>query len=279
MFKPLAVAATAGLLFTLGCEKQDPEAQAMSRALSKIPTVAPREATNPQDVLEHLQYAMVRNDPKHLEVFAPQDKMNATTQWFYSHSGDLGLALTTEEINTLGLQDLVKNGYLSDRWTRREFLKIRKEVDEGKRKDFEPGMERINDQKLDMPLNPGYPIGTDKKTADARKKLYDTLDKQRNEVLDANPKLYYATGLYRLLKCVPPNGWPVVTASVHNNKARSDMKDILLSVYGDEIAALAVGKKSDGTMFISYVRFGKYPEAIAKLFPSKEEASDEGAGS
>jgi hypothetical protein len=277
MFKPLAVAVTAGLLFTLGCKTQDPEEQ----ALSKIPTVAPADATNPDGVLVHLQYAMVRNDPKHLEKFAPENRSmsNGATQWFHSHSGDLGLTLTEEEIGTMGVQDLVQNGYLSDKWTQREFKRVLKELDEGKRKDFEPGMERVNQQKLDMPYLV-VPQGTEKRSADAMKKHFDTLDKQRVEVLEANPKPIYAAGLYRLLKCIPPSGWPLVTDSVHNNAGgKSDLKDIVLAVNGDKLATLAVGRKSDGTMYISYARFEKYPEVVAKLFPSKEEAAKEGADS
>jgi hypothetical protein len=193
MFKPLAVVATAGLLFALGC-KTDPE--------SKIPTVAPKEAINPEGVLEHLQYVMVRNDPKHLETFAPENRSmrNSATKWFHSRSGDFGLALTAEEIDTLGVQELVQKGYISDRWTRSEYMKILKEMDEGKRQDFEPGMDKVQPMILDMPTYPPIPPGMDKRAADEQKKIYDALKKQRVEVLDANPKPIYAAGLYRLLK-------------------------------------------------------------------------------
>jgi hypothetical protein len=149
-------------------------------------------------------------------------------------------------------------------------------LDEGKRKDIEPGMDRINQQKLDMPYLI-VPQGMDKRNAEATKKLFDTLDKQRVEVSESNPKPIYAAGLYRLLKCIPPNGWPLVAASVHSNSQRRDLNDILLTANGELLATLAVGRKSDGAMYISYAKFEKYPEAVAKLFPSKEEAANEGA--
>jgi hypothetical protein len=222
---------------------------------------------------------MLRNDPKHLEIFAPQDKLGITTQWFYSHSGDLGLVLTAEEIDALGVQDLVQQGYLSDKWSQREFKKILKELDEGKRKDIEPGMDRVNQQKLDMPYLV-VPQGTEKRSADAMKKHFETLDKQRIEVLEANPKPIYAAGLYRLLKCIPANGWPWITAKEHSNAGgRKELKDLQLK-YGDVVlGTLVAGHNPDGTMFISYGEFVKLPSTIAEMFPKKEEANKEGSDS
>jgi hypothetical protein len=272
MFKPLALAVVAGLLFSVGCKKQDPD----ERAMSKIPTVAPEVAKNPDAVLEHLQYAIVRKDPKHLESFCPGNKTWADggTQWFHSHAGDMGLLLTAEEIDTLGIQNFVQKGYLSDRWTRREFNRILKELDQGKRQDIEPGMEKVDQSKLDMPTHHYASPDMNKKAADDLNKRVDAMNNQLLETIATNPKAIYAAGLYRLLKAIPLQGWPWVTFTKHSNPNKN-LSDLILSVDGEELATVVVGANPDGLMFISYVQVKKYPEAIKRMFAKPEEADKE----
>ncbi|MDR0498800.1 MAG: hypothetical protein LBH03_03565, partial [Holophagales bacterium] len=115
MLKPLALVVAAGLLFTVGCEKKSEDKQVVKIPGVKIPTVAPGAAKVPGAVLENIQYAMLRKDPKHLESFFIEPGHKAysslgSTQWFHTHAGSMGLTLTQDEINVLGIQELLQKG-------------------------------------------------------------------------------------------------------------------------------------------------------------------------
>ena len=261
MFKPLALAIAAGLIFTVGCEKKPGDGTKAPKY--NIPTVAPEVAKGPGTVLKHIQYAMLRKEPKYLEIFFPESKDIAplpTIQWFHNHAGELGIALTADEIEEVGVQNLLQKGYISERWTSHEFKKILSEIDAGKRQDIEPGMDKVDLRKLDMPF---FTSQMDKKTQDA-------LLKQLTETLEESPKTAYAGGLYRLFKAIPTGGWPLITATVNPNAGGSKMlHDLLLKVDEEVIATVTVGNnnnKPDEKMFISYVYFRLRPAQIARLF-------------
>ncbi|MDR2560212.1 MAG: hypothetical protein LBC63_00355 [Holophagales bacterium] len=253
MSRPLAIIAAAGLLFIAGCEKKPSDT---------VPVVAPEPATSPADVLKHLKYAMVRKDPKHLEAFVPdnRDKFLGAVSWFYSRAGVLGIRLTEEEIETIGVQDLVQKGYISTRWSRGEFDKELKILDSGKAIDDETmkSLSTVNQARLDMP-----------RQVIPDKKLADKLLKDLTETIDANPKAIYAAGLYRMLKAIPTYGWQNIEAIVSNHKGGDKkLNDVRLMINETtEITYVTVGHNPDGTMFIWFLDFDKYPAAIARLFP------------
>jgi len=262
MFKPLALVVAAGLLFTIGCEKKSGD----GTPDFKIPTAAPDVAKGPGTVFKHIQYAMLRKEPKYLEIFFPENEAHSlgATQWFHHHAGDMGITLTADEINELGVQNLVQKGYISERWTSREYKAILSDIDAGKRQDIEPGMEKIDQRKLDMPF---FTSQMDKKTQDA-------LLNQLKETLNENPKAAYAAGLYRVFKAVPTEGWAKITATVTASASRDKaLNDLLLKLDEELIATVTVGHNSDETMFISYVQFKKMPSSIAKLFGVTPEAA------
>jgi hypothetical protein len=275
MYKPLALAIAAGLLFAVGCKKETEE----QKALAQIPTVAPEVAKTPDAVLGHIQYAMVRQDPKHLEIFIPENKSlaNGGTQWFHDHAGELRLLLTAEEIETLGVQDLLKKGYISDKFTRGEVKAIFDELDSGKRKesDIPTGLGSVNQTRLDMPMVSGL----DKKTA-------EMLQKDLLETLETNPKAIFAAGLYRVFKAIPVEAWPYIAATAHPNAVDKTRHDLVLRVddrvqvegLKDEdrkLATVVVGPNPDGTMYISYVQFHKYPRFISRVFSFTQESSEQ----
>jgi hypothetical protein len=251
----------------VGCEKKSEDKQSAKIPGVKIPTVAPKAAKVPGAVLENIQYAMLRKDPKFLESFFidPENKAYsslASTQWFHSHAGGMGLALTQDEINTLGLQELAEKGYISERWTSREYKKIRDEIDAGVRQDYEPGMEKVDERKLDMPIF----------TDQMNKKLLETLNDQLKEALEKNPKAAFAAGLYRCFKAIPPEGWPHITAVIGPNAAGDKhLNDLALKADDELLATLSVGSNPDETMFICYIQVKKYPASIAKLFGVTQE--------
>lgn len=256
MYKPLVLAVVAGLVFAVGCGEKKP--------IDKIPTKAPEVAKTPGSVLQHLQYAMVRKDPKHLELFFPEEKAKAmgggTT--FHYYAGEMSITLTAEEIKTIGVQDLVEKGYLNERWTSYEYKKVLKELDEGKRKDIEPGMDRVNQMRLDMPR----PQGLDPKVT-------EQMNKQLIEAFDANPKAIYTAGLYRLLKAIPDEGWPWVTAAIapYPGRGGNDTTKDLRIMAGDVLlASITVGQNPDETMYIWNVQFLKSRETIARMFTVEE---------
>jgi hypothetical protein len=267
MFRPLILAIAAGLIFTVGCEKKSEDQKGAEKLGYKIPTAAPGVAKVPGAVLENIQYAMLRKEPKHLEAFFIESESKAyswigSTQWFYNHAGSMGLTLTTDEINALGIQELAQKGYISDRWSTRDYKKIRDEIDAGLRQDYEPGMEKVDERKLDMP----------RFTAQMDKKMQDTLNNQLKEALEKNSKAAFAGGLYRCFKAIPPEGWPHITAVIGPNAGGDkNLNDLTLKADDESLATVSVGTNTDGTMFICYVQFKKYPAAIAKLFGTAQE--------
>jgi len=257
MFKPFALAIATGLLLTVGCEKKSPDPADL---LKKVPTVAPEASKGPGTVFDHLQYAIVRQDPNHLEVFYPADDRSramGTTQKFHNNAGYYRLGLTAEEINTLGLQDFVAAGYISDRWTIRDL----KDAMEGKT-DPEPGMEKLNENKLDMPY------------VTASKEVIEKLNKELIEALDKSPRAIYAGGLYRLLKAIPDKAW-VVTAVTIGSNAEKDKHDLVFKIEDKHYCTIAVGKNEDGTMYIDALEYetakNHGPRWLAKNFADTKE--------
>ncbi|MCL1894413.1 MAG: hypothetical protein FWG02_09295 [Holophagaceae bacterium] len=252
MFRPLALVVVAGLVFTIGCGEKKP--------IDKIPTKAPEVSKGPGTVLGHLQYAMVRKDPKHLEIFFPADKNKALGGGtiFHYYAGEMAIKLTAEEIQIFGVQDLVDKGYLNENWTSYEYKSVIKELDEGKRKDYEPGMEKVNQMKLDMPR------------VQLEKKIAEKLNKELTETFEANPRAIYTAGLYRLLKAIPDEGWPLVNSVIVPYPGDDKIKYLKI-MYGEQlITTLTVGQNPDETMYIMNVVFNMRPGPIAKMFPKDE---------
>jgi hypothetical protein len=256
MYKTLALTAAVCLL-AFGCEKKT------EVAIAKVPLAAPSAAKAPGQVLEHLQYAAVRKDPAHLRVFYPavsESLAIGTTIWFHNNGGFYGIALTADEIEKLGVQHLLEAGYISDRWT----SKALKEAMEGKR-DPEAGMEKLDEVKLDMP----------QPTNIKDKKMRESVEKQILGALAKDPEGAYAAGLYRLLKIVPDEGWPLLTASLGSNPNK-DYKDLLLKAGDELICTVTIGQNEDETMFITAVKYEKGPKALAKMFPKANQGDREG---
>ena len=256
MSRLFALIAAAGLMFIAGCDK---------KPVDTVPTVEPEPATSPADILKHLQYAMVRKDPKYLEAFAPEDhgKFLGAATWYHYRAGVLGLKLTEEEIETIGVQDLVQKGYISPKWSRREFTAALKDLDSGKQIDAEDmkSLSMVNQARLDMP-----------REVIPDKKLAEKLVKELTEAVDANPKPIYAAGLYRMLKAIPDYGWQHIEATVAASvTGEKGVNDVLLKVGENRIVAIPVGHNPDGSMFIWNFDFDKYPAAIAKMFPAPAE--------
>jgi len=274
MFKPLALAVAAGLLFTVGCEKNAATQDEAKKTGYKIPTTAPQVAKTPGAVLDNIRYAMLKKDPKHLESFFIEvdEKKSAaynwigSTQWFHTHAGSMRLTLTADEIDALGLQELAQKGYISDRWSSGEFKKVRDELDKGERQNIEPGMEKVDERKLDMPIFTSPPMD---------KKMVETLNNQLKEILEKTPKAAFAGGLYRCFKAIPPEGWQYVDAVIAPNPDKN-LTTLTLKADDTVLAHVSVGNNTDGTMFIVYVKFEKMPSSIARLFgvtpePAKQE--------
>jgi len=276
MFKPLALATAAGLLLAFGCDKKSPDPADL---LNEIPTVAPEAPKGAGTVFERLQYAMVRKDPKYLEHFYPADDKSramGATQQFHNNAGYYRLGLTPEEIDKLGLQELVQDGWISDQWTTRDF----KDAMEGKR-EIGLGMEKLNEYKLDMPY---VRIPFDPKDKQAEKQANETvakLNKELTEALEKNPEAIYAGGLYRLLKAIPDLAWVATSVTVGTNSSGKEMNDLVLKAAEVHYATIAVGKKADGTMYIDAVKYetekGHGPGWLAKNFSGAkvEDAKEE----
>ena len=86
-----------------------------SKPAEKIPTTAPTAIKEPHEVLKHLQYIAVRKDLKDISLVSPVDPQVAdgAAWWFTSHSGDMGISLTADEIASLGVGNVKDMGYIA----------------------------------------------------------------------------------------------------------------------------------------------------------------------
>ena len=76
---------------------------------SKSSTVeAPLAAQTPQDILQHLRYLSATKDYKHIILMAPvsADVVFPSAWWFHSQAAGLGLQLTPQEMQDLGVTGL-----------------------------------------------------------------------------------------------------------------------------------------------------------------------------
>ncbi len=74
----------------------------------EIPTTPPPAATEPADLLYHLQYLAVRKDYAHAALMAPitPDVVFPSARQFHLDAKAQGLTLTPEEIKGLGIENL-----------------------------------------------------------------------------------------------------------------------------------------------------------------------------
>lgn len=96
--RSLSILAPAGLLLlasATGCQ-------------SKQTLEAPLAAQTPQDILQHLRYLAASKDYKHIILMAPvsADVVFPSAWWFHNQASHLGLQLTAEEMQDLGVTDL-----------------------------------------------------------------------------------------------------------------------------------------------------------------------------
>lgn len=69
---------------------------------------APLSAQNPGDILQHFRYLSATKDYKHIILMAPvsADVVFPSAWWFHSQAKDLGIQLTPQEEQDLGVADL-----------------------------------------------------------------------------------------------------------------------------------------------------------------------------
>ena len=69
---------------------------------------APLSAQTPQDILQHFRYLSATKDYKHIILMAPvsADVVFPSAWWFHSQAKDLGIQLTPQEEQDLGVADL-----------------------------------------------------------------------------------------------------------------------------------------------------------------------------
>jgi hypothetical protein len=69
---------------------------------------APLAAQTPQDILQHLRYLAASKDYKHIILMAPvsADVVFPSAWWFHNQAAHLGLELTPQEMQDLGVTEL-----------------------------------------------------------------------------------------------------------------------------------------------------------------------------
>jgi hypothetical protein len=249
--KRLCIPVAAGLVLFLGCksEPKDP-----------IPTLAPAaiNPSKPEQVLDHLRYMAVRKDLKHAATISlagfDMNTKYGNIAWFMAHSGDMGVALTEEEIQAFGLGTLEKAGMIAPGFSRKELKEALKDTKPGQRPPA--GMEGYNAAKLDT-----LPVSTDK----TRKADYDLIQSKLAEVANA--------GLYRATKAIPESLWRKMSVnSIVPNPEGPDYKDVFLKVGEKVIVQVTVAPRKDGNLGVVYIYYKVSRAGIQKI----EQAVKEG---
>jgi hypothetical protein len=90
--------ALAALVISMGCENKE----------GPIPNLPPTAAQTPAAILPHLQYLAAWKNYKHLILIAPisPDVVFPSAWWFHNHAKQLGILLTPEEMQVLGITKL-----------------------------------------------------------------------------------------------------------------------------------------------------------------------------
>ena len=242
-----------GLALMVGCE---------SKPSDKIPTTAPMAAKEPFEILAHLKYLAFRKDFKDLPVIAPTDMsiLYGNAWWFHSHAGTMGLSLTPEEIQGLGVAGLVDLGYIAPNVTMKDLQEAQDKVAAGMIPALTPEMAKLNLLKLD--------------------KLPDGKSKDKAVVADFTKinepvmlRAVFNAGIYRLMKGIPTDMWPDINVvEVKQNAGNTKAQDVFLGYKGETLMQVAVQPKADGNLGIIYIYYKVHPKKIAKLFADNNPA-------
>jgi hypothetical protein len=237
----------AGLALMVGCD---------SKPSDKVPTTAPMAAKEPFEILNHLKYLAVRKDYKDLPVIAPSDLtgLYGNAFWFHDHAGTMGLSLTAEEIQALGVGAVKDLGYLAPGVSCKDLQDNKDKVEAGV-----------------MPALPASMVGLDLIKLD---KLPNNASKDKAVVQDytkiSDPTILRAVfnaGIYRLMKGIPADMWPEINVmEVKQNAGNTKAKDVYLGYKGETLMQVAVQPNADGNLGIIYIYFKVHPKKIAKMF-------------
>jgi len=237
----------AGLALIVGCD---------SKPIDKIPTTAPMAAKEPFEILAHLKYLAVRKDYKDLPVIAPSDLtgLYGNAFWFHDHAGTMGLSLTAEELQGLGVGAAKDLGYLAPDVSCKELQDTKDKVETGGLAALPANMVGLNLLKLDkLPNN----ASKDKAIAADYAKISDP----------ATLRAVFNAGIYRLMKGIPADMWPDINVmEVKQNAGNTNAKDVYLGYKGESLMQVAVQPKADGNLGIIYIYYKVHPRKIAKLF-------------
>jgi hypothetical protein len=225
-----------------------------SKPKDTIPTTAPMAASEPQQILAHLKYLAVRKDMKDLPVISPSDLtgLYGNAWWFHTHAGQMGISLTQEEIQGLGVEQLKTMGYLAPSVTCKELQDAQDKV-AAKTLDKLPenmvGLELMKVDKLPDAKDPNKAIAKD----------YETVN---GTLLRAA----YQAGIYRLMKGVPTDMWKDVNVmEIKQNAGNTKAKDVYLGFKGTSIMQVTVSQKSDNTYGIIYIYYKAQPKKLLSL--------------
>ena len=237
----------ASLALFVGCD---------SKPADKIPTTAPMAAKEPFEILAHLKYVAVRKDYKDLPVIAPSDMtgLYGNAWWFHSHAGTVGLSLTAEEIQALGVGVVKDLGYLAPGVSCKELQDAKDKVETGELPALPAAMTGLDLIKLDK-----IP-GNEKKD----KALLQDYAKISDPV---TLRALFNAGIYRLLKGIPTDMWADVNViEVKPQAGNPKAKDVFLGYKGETILQVTVQAKPDGNQGIIYMYYKMHPRTIAKKF-------------
>ena len=242
----------AGLTLMVGCD---------SKPSDNIPTTAPMAAKEPHEILAHLKYLAVRKDYKDLPVIAPSDlsTLYGNAFWFHDHAGTMGLSLTSEEIQGLGVTELKDLGYIAPGVSSKDLQDTKDKVAAGILPGMPAEMETLDAAKLDkLPNN-----ASKDKTIAANYAL----------VNGAMLRPVFNAGIYRLMKGVPTEMWnDIVVMEVKQNAGNTKAKDLFLGYKGTPIMQVAVTPKADGNYGIIYIYYKVHAKTLAKMFADGKPA-------
>ena len=242
----------AGIAIIVGCD---------SKPVDTTPTTAPMAAKEPHEILAHLKYVAVRKDYKDLPVVAFSDLTNlyGNAFWFHNHASTMGLSLTEEEIQGLGVAEFRDMGYLAAGTTAKDLQDAKDKVTAKLMDKLSPEMAKLDLAKLD--------------------KLPDPKDKDKTIAKDyttvSGPMLrsVFNAGIYRLLKGIPTAMWSdIVVIATKANAGGAKDQDVFLGYKGETIMQVTVREKADKTYGIIYIYYKAHPKTLAKVFAQNQPA-------
>lgn len=208
------------------------------------PVLPPDPVFMAEDLLPHLRRLALEKDYREFQVLTPVelDPFVGNAWWFHQHAGAIGVALEAGELSDLGVDELVRHGYLA------------------------PGMsslalkDRPGRRKAGAPLDPARLDNLPgEKDARARPGAFTW---SQGPLLKAT----YQAGLYRLLKAIPAPLWDTLRIGKRGTRAENpgDLS-LVWQVDATPVLEMTLRRQPTGALALIYLHYLVWPKQLQRL--------------